>query len=63
MRHAQIEAWALRIIDTIRAGGRVEDDRVEVKLSWDPKPNRTARRVAGHANSAGGTDSMDHRHR
>lgn len=48
---AQIEAWALAIIDDSRAGRRVEDDRVELKESF-VEPAKAARRIAGLANAA-----------
>ncbi|MCC6349680.1 MAG: hypothetical protein IT347_08840 [Candidatus Eisenbacteria bacterium] len=48
---AQIEAWALAVIDDSRAGRRVEDDRVELKESF-VEPAKAARRIAGLANAA-----------
>jgi hypothetical protein len=57
MRHAEIEAWALRIIQTIAAGRRGEDDRVELKAEW-PDPIKAARRLAGHANAARGDEVL-----
>jgi hypothetical protein len=49
----EVEAWALRIIDQIKAGARVEDSRVELKSDW-PDPKQGARRIAAHANAARG---------
>lgn len=48
---AQIEAWALAVIDQSRAGRRVEDDRVELKESFMDAV-KAARRIAGLANAA-----------
>lgn len=48
---AQIEGWALAVIDHSRAGRRVEDDRVELKESF-MDPAKAARRIAGLANAA-----------
>jgi hypothetical protein len=50
---ARIEAWALEIVDRLKAGQPIEDSRVEVKRKWIP-PERAARRLAGHANAARG---------
>src|SRR5437879_2012436 len=53
MKSAQIEAWILRIADRIKGGKPLEDSRVEIKAEWtDPIP--AARRIAAHANAAGG---------
>ena len=48
---AQIEEWALTVIDHSRAGRRVEDDWVELKESF-LEPAKAARRIAGMANAA-----------
>lgn len=53
MRSQLIEAWALQIVDRVRARHPVEDARVEIKAEW-PEPVKSARRIAGHANAAGG---------
>ena len=53
MRPHQIEAWALAVIEQVGAGCRTEDSRVELKSEFPP-PQRTARRLAGHANAARG---------
>jgi integrase len=53
MDAARIEAWALEIVDRLKAGQPIEDIRVEVKREW-VTPERTARRLAGHANAARG---------
>jgi hypothetical protein len=53
MRSEQLEAWVLSIVDRVRQGQRIEDDRVELKADW-PDIEKAARRVAGHANSEAG---------
>ncbi len=53
MRPIQIEAWALEIIDRMKSGRPLEDFRVELKSEW-PDPQKAARQLAGHANSARG---------
>ncbi|HEX5761039.1 MAG TPA: hypothetical protein VF121_17765 [Thermoanaerobaculia bacterium] len=57
MRQAEIEFWALGVIATVTAGGRIEDSRVELKAQW-PDPIKAARRIAGHANAARGDDIL-----
>ena len=54
MRLTQIEAWALKVADDITHGRPVEDARVEIKSKWPEELNGVARRIAGHANAAGG---------
>jgi hypothetical protein len=54
VRAAQIEAWALQIVDRVRAGQQIEDSRVELKAEWPADPAKAARRIAGHANAARG---------
>lgn len=51
MRTHEIESWALSVIDRVRSGGANEDSRVELKREWIP-PDKAARRLAAHANSA-----------
>lgn len=53
MRKIDIEGWALKIIDQVLAGQSTEDSRVELKAKW-PDPQKAARRIAAHANTAGG---------
>ena len=53
MRHAEIEAWALAVVDRVLAGQPLEDARVELKAEW-LDPEKAARRLAGHANAARG---------
>jgi hypothetical protein len=54
MRPIQIEAWALKILDSVKAGNPVEDFRVELKSEWPVDHQRSARQIAGHANAARG---------
>lgn len=53
MRVEQLEAWVLSIVDVVANGHRFEDTRVELKAQW-PEVQSAARRIAGHANAAGG---------
>ncbi len=53
MKTVEIESWALRVIEQVERKVAVEDSRVELKAAW-PKPDKTARRLAGHANAAFG---------
>ncbi len=53
MTCAEIEAWALRVIDSVKGGASNEDSRVELKREWI-EPKKAARRLAAHANAAGG---------
>src|SRR5437016_570969 len=52
LRH-QLEGWALNVLDRVVSGGRIEDSRVEAKRDWPEKVD-AARKIAGHANAAGG---------
>jgi hypothetical protein len=54
MRKHEIEAWALRVIDQVRAKEPNEDSRVELKADWPVDTSKAARRIGGHANAAGG---------
>jgi hypothetical protein len=54
VKPSEIEEWALRVLDLIAAGGRVEDDLVELKREWPSDPSRSARRIAAQANAARG---------
>lgn len=51
MRKHEIESWALTVIERVRAGATNEDSRVELKREWI-SPEKAARRIAAHANSA-----------
>ncbi len=54
MRTNEIEAWAMQIVQRVSSGQPVEDSRVELKGEWPDKPDRVARRIAGHCNAAKG---------
>lgn len=58
MRHDQIEAWALDVVDRVTARQPVEDDRVELKRDWPDDPGRAARRIAGHLNAGRGASVL-----
>ena len=49
----QLETWALRIIESVKAKHAVEDTRVELKAAW-LDAHKAARRIGGHANAARG---------
>lgn len=51
MRNDELEARVLAVIDSVRAGRKNEDDRIELKTEW-PEAQKAARRIAGHANAA-----------
>jgi hypothetical protein len=53
MEARSIEAWALRVISALGKGKPNEDSSVELKSEWI-QPAEAARRIAGHANAAGG---------
>ncbi len=53
MRLSELEAWVLNVISAVERRQPVEDARVELKAEWPP-PEKAARRIAGHANAAGG---------
>ena len=53
MKPIEIEAWAIRITDAIQNKAPHEDSRVECKSEWID-PAKAARRIAAHANAAGG---------
>jgi len=53
VRLIEVEEWARRVIASVLAGQRIEDDRVELKSTWIPA-KKAARRLAGHANAAHG---------
>lgn len=57
MRIVDIEGWALRVVDAVRAGQHIEDSRVELKAIW-PDPIKSARRLAGHLNASRGDDAL-----
>ncbi|MCO7239489.1 hypothetical protein [Aeromicrobium sp. CnD17-E] len=49
-----MEARVTAVAEAVLAGRQVEDDRVELKAQWPPADHDVARRIAGHANAAGG---------
>ena len=53
MKPSDIEAWTLEVCDRVKRGQRIEDMRVEAKSAWI-EAAKAARRLAGHANAAGG---------
>lgn len=57
MRPHEIENWALGVVERVVAKQPVEDFRVELKSTW-PEPDKAARRIAGHANAAGGAQIL-----
>jgi hypothetical protein len=54
---ARIESWALGVISRVQEGHKIEDARVELKAEW-PLPEKAARRLAGHANAAMGSEIL-----
>jgi hypothetical protein len=34
MRHRDIEAWVMRVVDSVKAGAYREDSTVELKKDW-----------------------------
>jgi hypothetical protein len=53
MKPRDVEIWALRVLEQISTGGAYETALVELKADWT-EPQKTARRIAGHANAARG---------
>ena len=54
MNPARLEAWALQVVDRIKAHQPNEDSRVECKRVWIAEHWEVARQLAGHANAARG---------
>ncbi len=54
MEITEIELWTLNILSRVERGQPVEDSIVELKSGWI-NPEKAARRIAGHANSAKGS--------
>ena len=54
MRASELEAWALAVTDAVVRGDSIEYDRIELKAAWPESPAAAARRLAAHANTAGG---------
>ena len=57
MRSIDLEAWAIRIAETVNNRQPVEDSRVELKATW-VDPQRIARRIAGHLNASRGEPAL-----
>lgn len=57
LHFAKIESLALSIIVKVENSAPVEDSRVELKRDWID-PIKAARRLAGHANAARGSDIL-----
>lgn len=57
MNSIQIESWALRVIDCVKKSLPNEDFLVELKREWI-EPEKAARRIAGHGNSARGENIL-----
>ena len=58
MKKQEIEFKVLDIIDRLEHGQPIEDNEVELKARWPEDHFRAARRIAAHANSAGGANIM-----
>ena len=54
VQQQRVEARVLDIVETVVNGGRVEDDRIELKREWPKDHRRAARQIAGLANAAAG---------
>lgn len=52
MNPLDLEAFALRELDRVVKGQRVEDSTVELKREWPTDHFKAARRIAGHCNAA-----------
>lgn len=57
LHFARLESWALSVIARVESGASVEDARVELKREWIDAA-KAARRLAGHANAARGTEIL-----
>lgn len=58
MNLIQLESWVRDVCDRVTAKQPMEDARVELKRDWPVDHARAARRIAGHANAARGTDIL-----
>ena len=54
MHSREIEIWALRVIKQAQSTQPSEDKLTELKREWPTDHYKAARRIAGHANAAGG---------
>ena len=50
----RLEARVIGIAESVLAGRKVEDDRVELKRIWPTDIYKTARQIAGHSNASRG---------
>ncbi len=57
MKRHELEAWVLELVDRALDGQPIEDDRVELKSDVIDSV-RAARRLAAHANTAGGAEIL-----
>jgi hypothetical protein len=58
LSNIEIETWTRRVVRVIREGKKFEDDNVELKRELIADKNKAARRIAGHANAAGGPNVL-----
>jgi hypothetical protein len=54
MTSQELEIWARNIVDAALSGQPIEDSSIELKSEW-LEPEKAARRLAAHANAAGGS--------
>lgn len=54
----QLEAWVYDVVDRIKRGIAIEDDRIEFKREWPPDYYKAARLIAGLANAARGGEVL-----
>jgi hypothetical protein len=54
----QLEAWVSDIVDRVKRGIAIEDDRIEFKRKWPDDPYKAARLIAGFANAARGGEVL-----
>jgi hypothetical protein len=54
----QLEAWVYDVVDRIKRGIALEDDRIEFKREWPPDYYKVARLIAGIANAARGGEVL-----
>ena len=57
MRPRDIEIWAVQVLEQIDRNAPYETALVELKADWTD-PEKTARRIAGHANASRGNDIL-----
>jgi hypothetical protein len=54
----QLEAWVSDIVDRVKRGIAIEDDRIEFKREWPRDFYKAARWIAGLANAARGGEVL-----